>query len=343
MKFQQKLINTEQLPRLFDAFTKSNHRQYGPVEQSGKTLYQPVNEYNQMNSNYLQTVQSIKSVVFPKIEKLFDYRITKEGTKVIDVDVEKFPDRVLWFVHPCDAAAFDVLKAIFSWDVKDKFFTSRWEKITIIGLACSKSDSYCFCTSVNLDPGSTHGSDLFLTPISEHEFLVEIVTDKGNDLLTQNADLFSELSTEIRKEEHLTKIEKKLKPEDIEQRLTKAFESEMWQDQSLRCLGCGACAYVCPTCACFDIQDEGNLYSGSRVRCWDSCGLSLFTLHTSGHNPRSEQHQRWRQRIFHKFSYLPERLKILGCVGCGRCSRACPVDMNIKEHLETISRFETIR
>ena len=99
------------------------------------------------------------------------------------------------------------------------------------------------------------------------------------------------------------------------------------------CRACGACAFVCPTCVCFSIEDEADTRKGDRLRTWDSCGMRLFTLHASGHNPRDKQSQRWRQRIYHKFAYYPDRFQTLGCVGCGKCSRACPVDMNLKAHL----------
>jgi formate hydrogenlyase subunit 6/NADH:ubiquinone oxidoreductase subunit I len=120
---------------------------------------------------------------------------------------------------------------------------------------------------------------------------------------------------------------------ELEKKLPGSFDGPVWITQSLRCIGCGTCSYACPACTCFDIQDETDGNKGMRLRCWDSCGLGNFTLHTSGHNPREVQSQRWRQRIMHKFSYQPDQLSVVGCVGCGRCSRACPVDMNILQHI----------
>ncbi|MEW6252083.1 MAG: 4Fe-4S dicluster domain-containing protein, partial [Planctomycetota bacterium] len=136
----------------------------------------------------------------------------------------------------------------------------------------------------------------------------------------------------------LAKVPPRFAADQLAGKLPALFDdNDLWREQSLRCLGCGACAFVCPTCSCFDIQDEKTREGGVRLRCWDSCGYSLFTLHASGHNPRTKQSERWRQRIMHKFSYQPERLGVLGCVGCGRCARNCPVDMNLAEHAAALA------
>jgi ferredoxin len=202
-------------------------------------------------------------------------------------------------------------------------------------ISCTKSDEYCFCTSVNGGPGNTEGSDILLTPFQEG-YLVEIVTEKGKALLEEYRSFFEEAPEKGNKEAFLAEIPVHFSLEEVVSKLKELFDSDRWKAQSERCLGCGACAFVCPACACFDIQENAGSHSGSRIRCWDSCGFSLFTLHTSGHNPRAVQSQRWRQRLMHKFSYMPERLSVTGCTGCGRCSRACPVDMNLKEQLITI-------
>lgn len=335
MEVQRKLLKKDSLLSLLSKIRDNGKVLYAPALESGTLNFKVITDINEVVTDYIQTAQSAKAVVFPKVEKLLEYE-RKEGNLVVhDVKVDTFPETVLFGVHPCDAAAFASLNSIFTWDTEDVFFTTRLKKMTVIGLSCIKADNACFCTSIGLNPGGTLGSDILITPLKSGDFLAEIITEKGLAIVNSSSGLFLEAGNED-KESELVKVEVQFDLKDINSKLDHAFEDDIWKEQSMRCLGCGACAYVCPTCACFDIQDEGNGNKGVRVRCWDSCAFSLFTLHTSGHNPREIQNQRWRQRILHKFLYMPERQQVYGCVGCGRCTRGCPVDMNILEHLKKI-------
>ena len=336
MNIDRHLIRKDSLEKLFDILKQNNKVIYAPVSKNTKVSFKEAGSFSEITTGYVQTAQSSKEVAFPRTEKLLDYTKNREGISVKGTDIKDFPDIVLWGVRPCDATGIGEMSAIFNWDYKDEIYNSRLSHVTVLGFSCSASDEYCFCTSVGGNPGNTEGSDILFTQLGkEGDYLAEILTEKGSAVVTLASQLF-EKDGEIKKEKFLAEVPVMFNKEDIRKKLEKFFESEQWVEQSLKCLGCGACAYVCPTCACFDIQDEAHGKSGSRVRCWDSCGFSLFTLHTSGHNPRDVQSQRWRQRIMHKFSYMPDRLSVYGCTGCGRCSRACPADMNILEHLISI-------
>lgn len=335
MTTEKKILKKESFSALIIKLISDQKRVLGPVKNGDLIDFTPINAASDLAEDYILTVSSAKSTVFPKIEKLFSFTSSKEGNTITDVDLNAIPEQVLIGARPCDALGFTALNAIFTWDSKDTIFMKRLEKTIVIGMSCNKCDDYCFCTSVGGNPGSTAGSDILLSRMNDGNFLAEIVTEKGNKFYETYNAFFEPAGAEARGLP-LADVPVKFEAKAVSAVLENFFESEVWAEQSMRCIGCGACAFVCPTCACFDIQDEKKGKDGLRLRLWDSCGLSLFTLHTSGHNPRSVQSQRWRQRILHKFSYMPERLNMFGCVGCGRCSRACPADMNIIEHLSNL-------
>jgi sulfhydrogenase subunit beta (sulfur reductase) len=336
METTRKLIRKQSLEKLYNNLSASR-KVYAPVTAADKQVeykYNPA--YADVTFEHIRSTLSVKNVVFPKVENLFFYTNGKTESTITDIDLKNIPEIVLWGAHPCDNAAFDTLRSIFCWDVNDEFFSKRLEKLVVIGLSCHLSDEYCFCTSVGLTPNSSKGSDILLSRLQNGDYQAEILTEKGNGIVSLNPGLFEPVTGET---VIITEVKKKFNHEQVTTKLASAFEHPFWVANSLRCIGCGACAYVCPTCACFDIQDETKGKNGKRYRSWDSCGFGLFTLHTSGHNPRQVQSQRWRQRLMHKFSYMPERNESLGCVGCGRCSCGCPVDMNIAEQLEALQNI----
>lgn len=334
MMIEQKRMPTASMGALFQRLKAGGWRIVAPRAAGDTVTFGEIESPDEMATGLVQTTLSSKSVVFPMWEELFRFRHGESGAEFRDVDEAIMPTAVVG-LRPCDARAMQALHAVFTWDSQDEPYLRRRGRIALLGLSCAQADDCCFCTSVDGGPGDATGSDLLLTALGD-DYLVEVVSDRGRELAALAGDLLV-AGADVDKAAYLATVPVRFDAARLSTGLSKAFDrEELWLEQSLRCLGCGACAYVCPTCACFDIQDEANRHGGARVRCWDSCGFSLFTLHTSGHNPREMQSQRWRQRIMHKFAYMPERLQVVGCVGCGRCSRACPVDMNLAEHLNAI-------
>ena len=330
-----KTITEQNLRLLVDTLLKEGARVVAPKQAGTMTLYEPLKSGDELALGALPG-RSSKETFFPLCETILTFEKEKGGVRVNDVDPASFPQTVLLCARPCDAAAPSILDAVFSWDYSDEFYLERRRQTTIIGLACTTADDACFCTAVGLSPADTRGSDLFLTPLEGGGYEAQAVTDKGKGLLEKRAQFFGDAGSA----KPLPPAEPAGKPLDLEKIrswLDNNFENPLWTEIADRCAGCGACAFLCPACHCFDIVDEGTEARGARRKSWDACGFAKFTNHASGHNPRDMQNKRYRNRIMHKFKYYGDKFGQTLCTGCGRCIRACPVGIDIKAVLDEIN------
>jgi sulfhydrogenase subunit beta (sulfur reductase) len=270
-----------------------------------------------------------------------DHHILKEISK-------DYSPRAVIGIRPCDARAFVLVKANFDTpEYKDPYWINSYESTTLVGYACNTPCRTCFCTTAGCGPFHEQGLDLLFVDAGDH-YLFKILTPKGEKLITaagwgskeHSDDKQQEMETLKRAAEE--KITTRISTDKLkDKKTTELFEAPFWEEVAFACINCGTCTYVCPTCWCFDIQDETFGLSGIRMRNWDSCMYPLFTLHGSGHNPRNIKIQRVRQRFMHKLKYYVDKYKDgIQCVGCGRCIRHCPVNIDIRKVCDLMNRFE---
>jgi len=335
-----RFLTHEELASLVAELVASGTRVIAPVrakDDASQIDYLPIRKLEDAAFGVRLPRRSLKEFFLPPTEVLLYYKQTKDGVEIREVPTEA-PPQVILGATSCDVAALEVVDKVMGWGYRDELWFGRREATTIVTLLCSMMDSTCFCTAVGLGPDSARASDLYLVPV-EGGYLAQVLTPKGEALLEGRGAAASEAlqaSAEAARSEARKKVEVNLPtiPAEFSGWLSQNFDNPFWKTLALRCHGCGACAALCPTCHCFDMVDEhDSAESGARRRNWDSCQTSKFTVHSSGHNPRQSQSERFRQRMQHKFSIYPSRFGEILCTGCGRCSRICPGGMDLPEVL----------
>lgn len=294
---------------------------------------------------------SPKNVIYPQSETLFSYCIEKnpetpeKNTVELKEDLN-FPETLIFGARPCDAKGFRIFDRVFiDGEYPDPYYRGRRNMTTIVGLACPESYAGCFCTALGSSPVEKDDVDVLMTEL-EKGYVFEAVTEKGETMLGDS--LIQERSA------YTTEAQEKRQAIDAKAREVQAAEAvtrianeekfqsnDFWDQATDRCISCGACTYLCPTCYCFNITDDKGVSAGERVRSWDSCMFCHFTLETSGHNPRTKKAQRYKNRVGHKFKHYPDKYGgAIQCTGCGRCIRFCPVSMEISEIVRSVNRAE---
>jgi len=369
-----KIIDIHEFDNLISKLKEKGYTTVGPTIQNGAIIYSEINSSsdlpigftdtqkpgfyrlektdNNAFFNYVVGPQSWKKFLYPSIQKLFTayYKNNK-----LEIEKPEPPTTKYAFigVRSCEINSIEIQdRVFFGGEYQNSNYKTLRKNSLIVAVNCSKAEENCFCTSMGTGPEVKSGYDILLTEIineKEHYFLIETGSERGeeivNDLNTREASE-SELSKKNQViQKTISQIQKHLDTENLKDILLKNLESPLWDEVAKRCLACGNCTMVCPTCFCMTIEDYTDLMKtkAERIQKWDSC----FTLEYSyihGGSIRVSIGSRYRQWLTHKLASWHEQFGTSGCVGCGRCITWCPVGIDITEEatkIKKVSQYQT--
>lgn len=304
-----------------------------------RTVYGYITNSNQIEFNFKPTVLSPKKFFFPQEETIVEY--TTDGK--IAAKITAFP-QVLFGIRPCDLNGIKIMDEAFAEGHGDPNYMAKREQAIIIGMECSEiCDTHAFCHKVKSNNAAS-GFDIMFYPNGDN-FVFQVATSKGQEFADKYLTAAEQTSAKII-EDFMAKKQRMFnepafaKLEQFPDTFAKHKDHQIWDQEGARCLSCGSCIMVCPTCYCFDVTDETelNLQKGARNRKWDACMLSSFAVVAGGENFRHEATARLHHRIDRKFNFLMRKHGQAVCVGCGRCVRACLADISPKTIAQAIDQ-----
>ena len=289
--------------------------------------YKTVRDAQDVVLNYPRTIQPLKKYFLPPSETLLQFNRT--DNQFLKQKAEARP-RIFFGIHSYEMQAVFRLDYSFKRGNPESNYLTRRDNALFIGISY-KPDSYHFGKSVGIEIEQTAGFCLFIEP-TEMGYFMFIIDEQGRSLLDgfgASTPAKPEFKQKEKEFHNKIKFHHNRLPEIFEH----AYHSDVWKKVSEKCLGCGTCNLLCPTCYCFDVRDEIELdvEHGVRQRFWDGCMLHDFTRVAGNEVFRDKLHNRTRHRLFRKFKYITDHSGELSCVGCGRCSAFCPAKISIVE------------
>jgi sulfhydrogenase subunit beta (sulfur reductase) len=325
-------MRVEHLPTLLEGL-RAWGTLYAPVERGhGAYSLEPIDDVRQARPEALRTIIPFKKLL---LKPRFTTVESDAGGAVREGDDNDPEPKVFFGAHACDVHALEILDMLHLTDFVDPYYKKNRERLTVVAYGCFPDDK-CFCQSMgtsNVDDGF----DLGLTPLDDR-YLVTVASSRGDDIVRTHQDLFQPATRDDTKEylERLRERERaftlSMNVSDLPYVLELKKNDPVWDELGKKCLCCGSCSMVCPTCTCFNVADEicgdGRC---ARIRTWDACLFKDYALVAGGHNFREDRADRVRNRYYHKQEAFVREFGVPSCVGCGRCIENCPTGINVVE------------
>lgn len=319
-------LNTNQIEP-FIAHVQGKGEMYAPHKKGDTSFrFHKVEDPKDVVLEYDKTLNSVKKYFLPPREVLFSFSKKDNSIEKGAIAEEK---KIFFGVHNYDMKAVLRLDYNFTEGNPEENYIKRRKYCTFVGISYTPDENH-FSQSVGIPQNDIEGFDIYLEKNKEG-YGVTILTEKGEQL----ADGFVGFTEDKNFHTNHTQFENKLKYNY--NRLPEVFEhswnASVWEEVSKRCVGCGTCNLVCPTCYCFDVEDnvDLSLQNGTRERYWDGCMLNIFASVAGGENFRKPVPDRQRHRVYRKFKYITDVTGEPWCVGCGRCASYCPAGISIVE------------
>ena len=364
------VLERDHLERLLDILGKRGYRVLGPTVRDCAIVYDDLTSlsdapigwtdeqdggtYRLKRGNdgalfgYVVGPDSWKKFLHPPAVRLWRAKTGGNGFQVMEEDGAA-PKFAFVGVRPCEIHAIAIQDKVFlNGQYSDPFYKARRQGLFIVAVNCGRAGGTCFCASMNTGPKATFGFDLALTEVLDagrHYFVVEVGTELGAEILREVPHKAASGEEKATAERIVAKtagqMGRTMDTRGIKDLLYRNYENPRWDDVAKRCLTCGNCTMVCPTCFCVTVEDLTDLTGehAERWRKWDSCFTMDFS-YIHGGSIRASVMARYRQWMTHKLATWIDQFGTLGCVGCGRCITWCPVAIDITEEASAIRQSE---